>query len=914
MNIMLRHVILSLIFLFLTGNTFSQKKPFTFQDILKFDDISSASLSKNGKWVFYTTVPDRGDGMGYAVNTENRKQFEIPRGVKPSFSDNGAWAVFGVAPRAIELETAEDKNKPKPGIAILNTNLGSITELENVSYYEISNNGNWLAYRPVEEEKDDDKKNKKKKGDELVLRHLETGTEIDIDDVTEYYIDSTSTYLFYSISSPNGKHDGVYYRDLNIQYIPENVIDADTSTNYSNIAWNKNLKHLAFLKSGLEENGKPKDCELMIWNFRENETFVAFEDSAKTGWYIPDKNDLKWTKDGSRLYFGLKPVGERYNTEDEKFKYSEENYFNIDTIMAQADLLVWHWDDPRISTHQLKWWENNKDRVYLSLYILPEKKFVTLADSTVPDVKFSENQHFSYGYNAEPYQKEITWDGWYFDLWLVDLNSGEKKLIQERLDEPAHLSPGGAFLAYFYDKTWWAYDTFLGKKQNVTENIQNPFYDIEHDAPSEPNSYGFGGWYKENKGIFIYDQYDIWMADLEDGVGRYNITIADGRLSKITFRIATHLYKERDYFNERDSMLLLGYNNVNKNWGLYLNDLGALGTITSLVEDKYFKPLDMAESAGKLIYSRESFDEFPDLWVSNLNFTEKQKITDVNPQMKDYKWGTTEVVRWVSSRGDSLDGFIIKPDGFDPNKKYPMLIYFYEKFSNRAFMFVQPEMNHRPCFPVYLADDYLILLPDIKYHDGYPGESALDALLSGAKMLVEKGFVDSTRIALQGHSWGGYETAYIATQTDYFAAACAGAPVGNMTSAYSGIRLGTGLARQFQYEKTQSRIGGTLWDSLDNYLNNSPVFNAPQANTPLLIMHGDIDEAVPWEQSIELYLAMRRLGKECIFLQYKDEPHHPKKYPNKLDFAVKMKEFFDHYLLKTKKPKWMEEGIIYRGE
>jgi dipeptidyl aminopeptidase/acylaminoacyl peptidase len=176
------------------------------------------------------------------------------------------------------------------------------------------------------------------------------------------------------------------------------------------------------------------------------------------------------------------------------------------------------------------------------------------------------------------------------------------------------------------------------------------------------------------------------------------------------------------------------------------------------------------------------------------------------------------------------------------------------------------------------------------------------------------GVADPKRIGIHGHSWGGYGTAYVVTQTDFFACAIAGAAVGNMTSAYSGIRWESGVARQMQYEKQQSRIGGSLWEKPELFWENSPVFFADRIRTPLLLMHGDEDGAVPWYQSIELYLAMRRLGKDCVFLQYRGEPHHPQKYANKLDYSIKMKQYFDHYLKGEPAPDWLAKGVLYNGK
>ena len=286
----------------------------------------------------------------------------------------------------------------------------------------------------------------------------------------------------------------------------------------------------------------------------------------------------------------------------------------------------------------------------------------------------------------------------------------------------------------------------------------------------------------------------------------------------------------------------------------------------------------------------------------------------MNPQVEDFAWGTAELVEWRSDDGIPLQGVLIKPGNYQPGKRYPVLVYFYRFMSQRLYDFNQVVINHRPCFPYYASNGYAIFLPDIRFEVGRPGLSSVKCLVPGVQKLIDMGIADPDAIALHGHSWSGYQTAFVVTQTNIFKCAIAGAPVSNMTSAYGGIRWGTGLARQFQYEQSQSRIGGSLWEYPERYLANSPLFFADRIETPILIMHGDKDDAVPWYQSIEFYLAMRRLGKYCVFLEYRDEPHHPKKYANKLDYTIRMKQFLDHYLKEAPAPDWMTKGVPYRGK
>jgi dipeptidyl aminopeptidase/acylaminoacyl peptidase len=314
-----------------------------------------------------------------------------------------------------------------------------------------------------------------------------------------------------------------------------------------------------------------------------------------------------------------------------------------------------------------------------------------------------------------------------------------------------------------------------------------------------------------------------------------------------------------------------------------------------------------------LVYSRESYNEFPDLWVTGNRFRDPKRISRLSDQLDRFNWGTAGLISYTSAHGVPLRGVVIKPGDYDPSKKYPVVVYFYEKFSQRLHDFNQTVINHRPSFGYYASNGYVIFLPDIDYRQGRPGMSAVNSLVPAVKKLIDLGIADPDAIGLHGHSWSGYQAAFVATQTDVFRAIVAGAPVSNMTSAYGGIRWGSGLARQFQYETGQSRLGSSIFDRRYLYIENSPVFYADQINTPMLIMHGDADEAVPWEQSIELYLAMRRAGKDIIFLQYSDEPHHLQKYPNKLDYTIRMKEYFDHHLKGYEPAGWITQGVPFRG-
>ncbi len=893
------------------------KKAMTIKDVMKFRSIQSKTISNDGEWVGYHTEPDRGDPKAFvqsAVDSTKDLKYEFERGVRPTFTNDASYAAVTIRPSAIDLANAERGKEPKDSLELINLENGERTRFDNVKKYEFSENSDWLVYVLDKKKNSDDKRIV---GDEIVLRNLPQGAELPLHNVSEFAFDTLSHYFAYVVADEEAKNNGVYYIKLEGIFNFPMKIMAGEKTHYSNLTWNDENAVMSFVagKEGYEK--KPDSCMLMLWNSKNKEldTLVTVPDSLNTsapeGWKVAFDNKLKWTKDGDRLFFGFKPIADT-SLDKPDVKYADSTFFDKDTILKEKGLDLWHWNDPRIKTHQKKWWSRNKDRIFQAVYHTDLDKWTQLADTNLPRVAFAENPKKAIGYTQKPYLKEITWNGWFYDLYEVDLTTGERDKIVDKFMGEAHISPSGDFIVYYKDKSWYSYDCRNDTTIHLTKPIEEEinFYNVEFDQPTDPPSYGFGGWL-ENDGAIIYSRYDIWMF-FPNGDGYLNLTAASGKVHKITYRIRK-LNPEKIYYKNNETVMITGFNEEKKTVSLSWLNFGILGQELAFKDDNRLKIAQKAKDTYKLLYTKETYTQYPDLWVADSLFKEEVRLTNYQEQVEKYKWGETELTRWVNSAGDTIRGWIVWPPNMEKGKKYPMLAYFYEKFSDYYNRFWDPKIWHLPCFQMYTGKDYVIFFPDIKYGTGNPGFDALDCVVSGVRKVMETGWIDSTAIGIQGHSWGGYETAFLITQTDLFAAAVSGAPVGNMTSAYSGIRLGTGLARQFQYEKYQSRIGGALWDSLDNYLNNSPIFQARKIDTPFMLMFGDKDQAVPWEQGIELYLALRRLNKNCVFLQYRGEPHWPSKFPNKLDYTIKMMQFFDHYLKGEPAPKWLLEGVEYRG-
>ena len=457
------------------------------------------------------------------------------------------------------------------------------------------------------------------------------------------------------------------------------------------------------------------------------------------------------------------------------------------------------------------------------------------------------------------------------------------------------------------DTTWYALDLNNEKKIDLTQG-EIIFSDEQNDSPDHPSSYGVMGWAALDSILFLYDRYDIWKIDPTNPAARLRLT--RGREEKIEYRYIK-LDDDQEHISAA-SWLLRAYNEDTKD-EFYARFDPATGDMDRVREGPFqlsHRPIK-AKNSSAVVFTEQTFSRFPDLlWSPDLYFTDIQRVSEANPQQMHYNWGDIETIHWTSYAGDRLEGLLVKPEDFDPGKKYPMIVNFYELSSHRLHEHHPPAPGRSTInYSYYSSNGYIIFNPDVRYRIGYPGQSAFDAVISGTKAVMDMGFVDSARIALQGHSWGGYQIADILTRSDMFACAEAGAPVVNMISAYGGIRWATGLSRMFNYERQQSRLGATLWERPDLYIENSPIFNLDKIKTPVLIMHNDNDGHVPWYQGIEFFVAMRRLQKPAWLLNYNDEPHWPLKWQNKLDFNRRLFQFFEHYLKDAPMPVWMKSGV-----
>jgi dipeptidyl aminopeptidase/acylaminoacyl peptidase len=889
----------------------------TFKDVMKFEELRNPVISGDGAWVAFGVWPERGDGEVRIKEIDGRRAYTIERGERPQLTSDGNWAAALVQPPFVEARNAKN-DKPTTDLSLIYTGDGSEKMFRSVRNFEFSNNSRWLIIHHLRpEELEDHAKKNNYIGAPVTLFRLGTDNALTIDFVNEAAIDSTGEYFVYGVVDTTGESNGFYAIDLRDHLKDPLKILGMKYAYYTNFTWDNPRSRVAFTVTVLDtaKEHRPLDAAIVTWNAFDGEPeTIIHPDDIREGYRLRVDNNLRWTRDGERIYFGLmlNDMVLLDEKEEEPDSLTLENLYDIDFILKDVDSDVWHWDDPLIKTNERRTWNRHKNHLYTAVYHIEEDRIVQLATVDLPEINTNHNPHTALATSHLPYSKLITWDGRFNDIYAIDITTGERTLLIEKSRFNALLSPGGTYVAYFFDGDWFLYDTRERTRRNLTENIGFPFDNEDHDLPMSPGPYGVAGWTEHDQAVLIYDKYDIWYFNTQT---EETFTMTNGRQKEMIYRIIDR-DPDREAFQAGENVLLRMFHDRRKNYGFFRAEIGKAGVMELLGGNLRYDFIQQAANSDRILFTQQRYDMFPNLWViDDISFRNPRQITHLHEDLTQrFAWGRAELIEWLNIDGNPVQGVVIYPGNFQEGTRYPVMVYFYERFSQRLHDFNHPYTNHRPVFAQYASDGYIVFLPDIWFDVPIPGYSATKNLVPGVKKLIETGLADPDAIGLHGHSWSGYLTAYVITQTDIFAAAVAGAPVSNMTSAYSGIRGGTGLARQFQYEQAQSRLGVSLWENRAPYIENSPVFYADRITTPLLIQFGDEDEAVPWEQGIELYLALRRLEKEAVFLQYHNEPHHLQKFANRLDYAIKMKEYFDHYLKGTPAPEWITAGVPYTGD
>lgn len=954
--------------LFFASLAQAQKKPLDHSVYDGWQTVAERSISNNGKYVAYTVTPQEGDGTLVIQATDKSFKKEFPRGANAVITPDNRFVIFRLKPFFKDVREARIKKKrpdemPRDTLVIFEFGKDSLIRVPRIKSFKVpeKGTGQWVAYlmekalpappkvaakpdsltqlsnlekmadslvrvsdslrkkaeearskglaslQPAKKEGKAPSKPEDpvEEGTELVLKNLYTGEEKKYSLVSDFNFSEKGNVLMVETTRKN--NDSLTRATVLWTALPGGKTDTVMRkfNDARNFSFDKEGTQLAFTA---ERDSVAKALVKFhkLWYYKAGYDSARLRADRNTpgvakGLTVSDAQSPYFSKDGRKLFFGLMPIRKPKDTT------------LVDFETARLD--IWNYKDDYLQPQQLVSLGADLRKSYLAVVNGPDAgNIVQLGAEDAENIfPVSEgNADYVLAFSSKGNRVASQWQGFsYYNAFLVSTADGARKTIINKKRGGFSASPSAKFIAW-YDpekKNYYAYEVATGQTRDLTSKIASHFWDDEDDHPDAPNGFGIAKWLENDEAVLIYDRYDIWQIDPTGNAAPVNVTNGYGKKNKTELRILDTDREER--FLKKDGQLLFeAFNRTNKYGGYFTKKLDVYGDPVQLYMGPYGLVFSAkAKEAEMYMLGMMDIKEPMNLNVSSdlKTFT---KLSDINPQQKDYNWLTVELMKWKMFDGKESEGLLFKPENFDPKKKYPVIFYFYERDADNLYNYRAPAPSASTVnIPYFVSNGYLVFDPNIWYKNGQPGESAYNSVVSAAKMLAKLPFVDSTKMAIQGQSWGGYQVAYLVTRTNMFAAAGAGAPVANMTSAYGGIRWGSGLNRQFQYERSQSRIGATLWQKPDLYIKNSPLFAANKVNTPLLIMHNDADGAVPWYQGIEYFTALRRLGKQVWMLQYNGEDHNLVERKNRKDLSIRLAQFFDHFLKGAPAAKWISEGV-----
>lgn len=893
-----------------TGHMYAQNDKIMTPEVYSmWNTIKNEQISLDGEIVKYELTKEVGDKTLRIFTDSTQQTISFPRVGQSSLLASGQWIVFTQKLSSDSLRVLKRNKTPKDKLpldtlVLCQLKTGEIFRIPDVLSVKASDNDqDYIFYtKKITSEAPDSVTQSKKKNpcsqEYLVIKNLTSNKEDSIFNIDDFVFSRDSSFILYTTCE--GDSIPLYNVFHQKWTTGEKKMIAARLSGVKNLSLSHQGGYSGFL--GLKE----KDFRLvpdytLYW--------AAFQDTMALEYGINDitkdsmmaisaHRPLTWSESGQRMFFGLE-----YNP------LPQDSSLLDDEIV---DVEIWHYGTPRHYPQLNASLDKDKKKTYGVMMDLQKMTFYTFEDKAKDQSRLSVKGDGRYilQLRNEPYQKDMVWSGEVrSDIFVLDTKNGNSQLIILSETGQPVFSPEGK---YVY---WWSRSDSIWKSLDVESKVINyvglwnfsSFHNEKNDIPMGPGPYGVAGWLKGDTSLIVYDRYDLWELKPNDPF--YNRRLTDGRANKNIYRWIK-LDDKEDSLNPDSLWFLHRVNETDKSEAYLYFSMKDTTKITLLTDSAWLSRKPLASARGhKFVFTKEDFTRFPDLWIADTMFKKIHRVSEANQQQAEFGWGSASLFKWTNYKNKPNEGLIFYPHDFDPEKKYPLIVNFYEKSSDGLYRHRAPSAHRSTInYSYYTNNGYIIFNPDIHYITGQPGQDCFDAVESGLDALIRTGYIDEEKIALQGHSWGGYQIAYLLTKSDRYACAESGAPVVNMVSAYGGIRWETGLSRMFQYEKTQSRLGVSLWENPDVYHKNSPIYQMDKVTAPVLILHNDNDGHVPWYQGIEYFMALRRLNKPGWLLNYKGEPHWPLKWENRLDFNIRMQEFFDHYLKGKPMPEWMLKG------
>ena len=879
-------------------------------DAADWQRVSGLTLSTDTQWYGYALMPSEGDGTLFLKRRDEEKVHEFKVGPGSggiAFSEDGAWAAFRSSALQKEAKAAARRKEPATSKVILvDLEKGTTTEFESIQKFSFSNeNPRWLALqkrRPKEQPSGD----KGWEGADLLLRDLTSDTMLNFGNVHEFGFNKSGRWLSMTIDAQHQTGNGIVLLEVDASKL--RTLDTDKAE-YRRLAWTQEGDALSVLKGVKSDDHEKKLYELLGYHHLDADKPQLLHIVPEKDAGIPESMTIspnrtpQWTDDRSGLVFGIHDAGKKETKKDEDAEETKEGQAD-----DEADVVVWHWEDKRLQSQQQVQESQDKSFSYLCIRQTEAEKTLRLGTEEMREASIPRPHRIAIATDNEMYRRDGSLDGRrYRDVYVVDISSGQRRLVLEKYRWMTLPSPTGEKLLYYAKRHFHVLDVKSGKSRNITKQVKTSFVDQEDDHNIIDPPHSPVGWSQDGKAVLLFDGWDIWKIPTAGGKA-INLTV-NGRKNNIRY--------QRRYVTDPDEigidlaqpMFVSMYGERNKKGGVGRIASGKPGVEVLAWSDHRYGSFSKAENHDLFTFTRESESESRDYYATDASFESPSQLTQSNLQQEHFFWSSgARLVDYRSTHGDELQAALFLPAKHIEGKKYPTIVYIYEKLSQRLHQYDGPRVGgFSPA--IYTSQGYAVLMPDITYQINDPGGSSVACVLPALDAAIATGVVDGDHVGLHGHSWGGYQTSFLITQTDRFQAAAAGAPLTNMISMYSSIYWNSGSANQPIFESSQGRFTGGYWQNIEAYTKNSPVYFAEQVVTPLLLLHNDEDGAVDWNQGIEYFNTLRRLNKPVVMLQYTGENHGLRKLPNRKDYSYRMLQFFNHYLKEKPAPQWWSEGV-----
>jgi dipeptidyl aminopeptidase/acylaminoacyl peptidase len=867
---------------------------------------STGPLSPDGRYLVYGITRQNRDNELRVVDIASGKSTTLALGEQPAFSADSKWMAYAIGVTEAEEEKLQKARKPvRRKAGILNLATAETKIIDDVESLAFSADGADLALRlyapePARREGGDatataETEERDQHGSSLIVRRLASGVDTTFGNVTEFSWQTKGPLLAFTVGIEGRRGNGVQL------YNPATgalrVLDSAEAV-YSNLSWRRDADDLAVLRARTDdERDGATEIVLAFQGLERGTGERRMLDPTAPGVLAADRRIVsfrrpEWSKDGAVVFVGIAEWPAKLGSPNED--------------AAAVD--VWHWKDVDVMPLQKKRIATDRQRNLLAAWHLASDAFVPLARTLTEDVRVLEGQSRALVIDRGAFGMERSIGRRVANVSLVDLTTAARTAVKDRIEDAyVQASPDGRFVLYFLDDHYWLYEVAAGSHRNLTRTIATSFTDRDSDETvKQKPPHGFAGWTTDAADVLLYDEFDVWrVPTLPSGVPE---RLTNGAAEQIRHRLV-RLDPDERFIDRRKPLYVSLFGRWNKRSGFAVIAPGEQPIVTRVLwQDKRTNRLVKAKNAEVYAYVVDDFDDSPDYFIAGSSLTDGRLLTNTNPQQEKYAWGRSEILEYKNARGERTQGALFYPAGYEPGKRYPMVVYMYELLSDTVHNYVSPSERAPYNASVFTSQGYFVFSPDIVFRPREPGVSVVEAVVPGVKAVIQKGLVDAARVGIVGHSWGGFDTVFLATNTDVFAAAVAGAPITNLVSNYGNHHWNQGIAETDHIETGQQRMEVPLWEDLPAYIRNSAVFKVHLMKTPLLVAFGDNDGTVFWHQGVELYNIARRAGKPVVMLTYAGEDHGLRKRANQLDYQQRILQWFGHYLKAEPAQPWMERG------